>query len=483
MVIKDIATRDLGRIVFSWDQNTITLFTRFEFHIYNRLSGEQICEGEFLASSNDQLGALYVHEESLQVAISSKTGQEHVISIQELQPTSDPLLHVVKSFPISPQDGKFSYCPVSSHASFVSSGRIIILNVQDSKVLFQSKGVDKPYGSSGQFSYDGHFYACGAVSGEVCIWENTSTGYVPRSRLRPRLGWSGFSWSPTSISIMCWGASVIQLLHPDKCLSPTSTNFAKHVSHTEYLVVYSGDWTHIIIAQQGGGKITVLDLSSTTQQSIDTNVVIMDIKIVGDTIFVIDGVRNRLSSWRLITGGQVNNNCGVERENRAFYVRMLGLLALSSDCSQVAIAVGGAAFLYDVQAQAVLGDLVTDGNQVLHIQFSPDGSQLWFIVHFSSGGKYKCYRVELDKAKDPCFGNVTIEDLEDEWSLDSTFRSPGEYRIIGKRSKWVSGPQGNVLWLPINWRKTHGLNTRWDGNFLALLNGHQLEPIIIEFQT
>ena len=482
MVIKDIATRDLGRIIFSWDQNTITLFTRFEFHIYNRLNGEQIYEGELMPLPNYQLGALYVHEESLQFAISSKTGQEHVINIQELQPTSDPLLHVVKSFPISPQDGQFSYCPVSSHASFVSSGGIVILNVQDSKVLFQSKGAGTLYRSSGQFSHDGQFCACGTMGGEVCILENTSTGYVPRSRLRPRLSWSGFSWSPTSISIMCWGASVIQLLHPDNCLSPTSANLAKHVPHTDRLVVYSEDWTYIIIAQRGGGKITVLDPFGTTQQSIDTNVSIKDIKIVGDTIFVIDGVRNRLSSWRLITGGQVNNNCGVERENRAFNIRMPSPLALSSDGSQVAFAVEGAAFLYDVQAQVVLGDLITDGNQVTYIQFSPDGSQLWFIVHFSSGGKYKCYRVELDKAKDPCFGNVTIEDLEDEWSLDSIFRSPGEYRIIGKRSKWVSGPQGNVLWLPVNWRKTHGLNTRWDGNLLALLSGYHPETIIIEFQ-
>ena len=431
---------------------------------------------------NYQLGALYVHEESLQFAISSKTGHEHVINIQELQPTSDPLLHVVKSFPISPQDGQFSYCPVSSHASFISINENVILDVQDSKILFKSKGEGYTYRTAAYFSHDGHFCAWGIYSHslEIDIWENTYASYVPRSRLRPRLPWDRFSWSPTSISIMCWGSHAIQILHPDNCLSPTSSNLAKHVPYTDRLVAYSGDWTHIIIAQRGGGKITVLDPSGTTQQSIDTNVSIKDIKIVGDTIFVIDGVRNRLSSWCLTTGGQVNNNCGVERENRAFNIRMPAPLALSSDCSQVAFAVEGAVFLYDFQAQAVLGDFVTDGNQVTYIQFSPDGSQLWFIVH-SFTGKHKCYRVELDKAKDPCFGNVAIENLEDEWSLGSIFRSPGEYHIIGKRSKWVSGPQGNVLWLPVNWRKTHGLNTRWDGKFLALLSDYQ-EPIIIEFQ-
>ena len=393
IIIKDFATRYLGEIIFSWDQRTITLATGFGFYIYNSLSGEQMCEGEYLASSIHQLGALYVHEESLQFAISSKTGQEHVISIQELQPTSDPLLHVIKSFPISPQDGQFSYCPASSHASFISIYENVILDVQDSKVLFQSKGEGYTYRTAGYFSHDGHFCAWGTYSRflEIDIWENTSASYVPRSRLRPRLSWDNFSWSPTSISIMCWGVSVIQLLHPENCLSPTSSNLAKHVQHEDHLVAYSGDQTHIMIAQQGDGKITVLDLSGTTQQYIDTNLSIKDIKIVGDTIFVIDGVRNRLSSWRLITEGQVNNNCGVERENRAFNICVSRPLALSSDCSQVAFAVEGAAFLYDVQAQAVLGDLVTDGNKVIHIQFSPDGSQLWFIVRFSSGGKLSCF--------------------------------------------------------------------------------------------
>ena len=480
MVIKEISTRHSGRIIFSLDQSTITLLTRFDFHIYNRLSGEQICEGELLPSSNHQLGAHWVHEESLRFAISSKIGQELVISIQELQPTSAPLLHVVKSFTMSPQDGLFSFSPVSFHASFISGGGIVILDVQDSKVLLQSKG---PYPISADFSHNGCLFAYGTPEGNIHIWENTSTGYVPKSKLRPRLLWNGFLWSPTSISIMCWGVSVIQLLHPDNCLSPISSNSAMHSLHTDRLVAYSADWTHIIIAQRGGGKITVLDLLGTIQQSIDTNMAIMDINIVGNVIFVIDGIRNRLSGWHLITGEQVGNTCDVEMENTALHIRILGPLALSSNSSQVAFGADGAAFMYDIQAQKVVGDLITDGSDIIHIQFSPDGSQLWFIVQFPDHESCKCYRVELDSAKDPCFGNVTIEDLEGEWSLDSLFRSPDQCRIIGKRSKWVAGPRGNILWLPLNWRKNHGLKTRWDDRFLTLLSGYHPEPIIIEFQS
>ena len=453
MVINDITTWDLGEIVFSWDQSTITSITGPSIHIYNRLSGERVHEGELLSSPKYQLGAHWVHEESLQFAISSKIDQELVISIQELQPTSDHLFHVVKSFPISPQDGTFSFSPVSLHASFVSGGEIVILDVQDSKILFQSKDARASYRTAGYFSHDGCFCVCGVLNGDICIWERTSTGYVPQSSLRPRFSWHGFLWSPTSISILCWGLNVVQLLHPDTYPGSISPNMVEHVQFTDHIVVCSVDQTHIIIGQCGGGHITALDYLGTKQQSVDTNATIRDIKIMDNTVFVIDG--NRLSSLHLTIGGQVQSACGIRRENTPLHIHMNGVLALSNNCTQVAFTSGKAAFLYDVEAQKVLGDLVTDGEDIFHIQFSPDGSQLWFIVSLPDRENCKCYCVELDSTKDPCFGGVTIEDLEDEWSLDSLFRSPGEYRIVGKMSKWVSGSKGNVLWLPVDWRRNH----------------------------
>ena len=480
MVINNIATWAYGKIVFSWDQRTITLVTRHDFHTYDRLSGEQICEGELQPSADHQLGAQWVHKEYLRFAIiSSKTDQELVVSIQELQPTSDTLLHVVKSFLMLPQEGVFTFSPVSFHASFVSHKGVIILDIQGPKVLFQSKEVGGFYPLGGQFSHDGHFFAWGQPGENIYILENTSTGYMARSSLRPRFSWNAFSWSPTSSSILCRGGNIIQLLHPDNCLGAISPNMARYGQYTNHLVVYSADWTHIIIAQYGDGHITVLNPSGTTQRSIDTNLEIETIKIVGDTIFVIDGIRNRLSSWHLITEGQVNSTCSVMRENTALHFHTNGFFALSNNCSWIACAAMEAVFLYDVQTQNVLGDIAIDG-RVLHIQFSPDGSQLWFIVGLSED--YKWYRVELDRTKDLCFGNVIVENLGDEWSLDSIFRSPDQYQIIGKRSKWVSDFRGNILWLPINWRKNRGLNTRWDGKFLVLLSGHHPGPIIIEFQ-
>jgi len=479
MAINNFSTWDLGRIIFSWDQDTITFITNHDFHTHDRLSGEQVSEGELLPSYNHQLGAQWVHEKSLQFAISFKTDQEHVISIQELQPTSDPPLHIVKSFPVLPQDGAFSFSPVSFHASFVSQEGVVILDVRNLKVLLKTAAPF--YYLAGSFSHDGQFFAWGGIGGDIYIWENTSTGYVARSNLRPRFSWNGFSWSTTSISILCWGERVIQLLYPENFLGLTSSDVANYVQYSDHLVAYSADWTHIVIGKHRGSLITVLDLFGTIQQSIDTNLDITSVNIVGDTIFVIDESRNRLSSWHLITGGQINSTCSVRRENIALHFHMYGLLALSNNCTEIAGIAKEAAFLYDVQAQKILSEIEIEGH-VLHIQFSPDGSQLWLIITSFGDGGGKSYCVELDRTKDLCFGNVTIEDLGDEWSLDSLFRSPDQCRIVGRRSKWVSDPRGNILWLPLSWRKDNGVGTRWDGNFLALLSSYHPEPIIIEFQ-
>ena len=94
-----------------------------------------------------------------------------------------------------------------------------------------------------------------------------------------------------------------------------------------------------------------------------------------------------------------------------------------------------------------------------------------------------CYRVELDGAEGQCFGNVAVESLKGEWSWDDIFRSPDEHRIIGSGSEWVSGSRDKVLWLPPSWRTNRGLEARWDGKVLALVDGHHPEPIIIEFKT
>jgi len=473
MVIKDIATWELGEVVFSRDQSTITLITRIGFHMYG-LNGEQICEGELLPSSNNQLGAHWVDGESLLFAVSSKADGELMISIQKLQPTMDPLLLVTESFIIPFQNGEFCFSPVSFHAAFFYGTKAVVLNVRDSKVLFHGDGVQSYY-SPGHFSPDGCFFACRTSGGSICILEKTSRSYVPRSNLTPQLSWDKFSWSPTSTSILCWDRNGIQLLHPDNCYGLTFTR----PPYREHLVAYTVDQTHIATAHQRNTVITFTSLSDATQQTVTINIPIRDIKIVDSTIFVTDGTR--LISWYLTTGGQAGSGCNTGRENKVFSVHTGEPFALSNNCSQIGFTIKQTVFLYDIKTQKVLGDFMADGH-IYHIQFSSDGSLMWSVVENTNGKGFKCYCMELEREQNPCFANMTIVDLKDDWSLDSLFRSPQECRIIGNGSEWVSDPRGNILWLPPNWRVGRGWSARWDGNFLTLLGGHHPEPIIIEFQ-
>ena len=476
IIIRDISTWDIGKIVFSKDQATITLVTDLNFYMYD-LCGELVCEGELLPSLDHKLAAHWVDDKYPLFAIDFRAKGDLVISVQELQPSSDPPLVVVKSFSMPPQDGSCCFSPVSSHASFVYDGRVVILNAQDSEVLLQTEPTQGPYFRP-SFSPDGHFFACQTSSNGVDIWENTSAGYVFWGTLRARSPWHKLSWSPASVSVLCWDSSGIQLLHLDNSLDTVLPKEAHNPRG--HLVTFTTDQAHIVTAKKYGRTITVLNHSDATQLSIDTNVLLSDIKIVGDTIFVTDG--KRLFSWQFTTGGQVNSTSGIRRQNKVLCLHAVGFLVLSNDCSKIAFSAQETVFLYDVESQKVVGNLVTDGKHISHMQFSPNGCQLWFIV-WNGQNDSNCYCVDLERAEKPCFSNVTIVHLEVGWSLDALFQSPHEYHITGNECEWVSDSRGNLLWLPPNWRSKHGLQAKWNGNFLTFVGGQHPEPIIIEFQS
>ena len=431
-----------------------------------------MCDGELLPSSDHQLGAYWAEKDTLRFATGVETGGEFVIDIRELQPKSGGL-RTVESFHVPPQDGKFSFSPNSRHASFVSEREIVILDVPNPKVLFQTKATQLLYTPPGHFSPDGRLFACGVSHEEICIWGNTPDGYVRRNSLKPRLPFDGFLFSPSAISIIGWGPGGVQLLRLDDRIDPPPPDgTGPHRQNGNHLVAYSAGGTHVATARQGHSVVTIIDLSNARPKSVDMNLQIRDIKIVDDAIFVTDG--RKLVSRRLGEG---------EGEKETIRVHVgPGPLALSNDCSQIAFTLKGTVFLYDVKARKVLGNLATGGS-VIDIQFSPDERQLRFIVNPSDENAASvCYCADLERKRSPCFGNVTTECLGGDWSCDSLFRSDDEYRIVGSGSEWVSGSRGNVLWLHPSWRTKNGLEAKWNGKFLTLVAGHHPEPIIIEFQ-
>ena len=191
VVIRDIAVDDSGDIAFSSIQRAI------------------------LPSYDYQLGACWVHDESLRFAKSFRARGQLIISICEFQPASNPSLLVVGSFHAPPHDGEFSFSPVSSHASFVTETEVVILDVRETKTLFRTKEAHPHYAPPGYFSPDGRFFACGTFENEIRVWENAPVGYVPWSIFSPRLPPAGFAFSPLGTSALSWGPEGIELLYPD----------------------------------------------------------------------------------------------------------------------------------------------------------------------------------------------------------------------------------------------------------------------------
>ena len=480
--IKDVYTEISGKIAFHGDQRTFTIIGRNIVYTYDGLNGALQCQAELLLSSLNQQGTCWPYKDTLQLATSSEANGKLVVNIVEFQQTSGPQLHVVESFLIPSQHGTFSFSPLSLHASFVTEDEIIILNVQDSKILLSTQVTQELHAQSSLFSPDGHFFACGTKEGGICIWKNTPTSYVSWSTLQPRFPFKKFSFSPTTISILAWGPTGIQLLHPEKFTSSQSPDETKpHSQHKNHLVACSTDGKHIVIAQQKDNVVTVLNpLCGTLLWTIQVGVVIQDIKVLGNILFVTDG--HGLLSWNIGAGeigchtgrATVYDNIGIGHDMDNFI--------LSNDCSHLAFTVGTTVFLYSIQAQKILLEHVMDG-VVTNIQFSQDGCWLGVFGNTKNPNKdTDIYFTTLKMVEDWHSVDVTTKFLANKWSWVSLFQSPHGYRI-GSMSEWVTDSKdGNLLWLPPNWRTKHGLDVGWDSDFLALVGSHHKRPIIIKLQ-
>ena len=467
VIIKGVDTQGYGRVMFHGDQRTITLVPFGQpFYVYDALSGTLLCQDKILPPGNHQLGAHWIHEDALLFSTNLKTNGKAVTNIYKLQPTSTPPLHMLSSSPIPFHDGLFSFSPVSTHASFVNKQEVVILNIQDSKLLLQAE-VDQVSFPVGCFSFDGHFFTCGVLTGKVNVWQNTPTGYVLWASLRSRLPFEGFSWSPTSTLILCWGLEGIQLLHPDNCFSPLSPEEVNSTSQNEHhMVAYSADGTHIATTQQQTSVVTVLNCPSSTSWDLTTDMKIEDIRIFDDVIFMVDA--NTLISWHLKADKVVNSNQTLDIDYPA------SQLTLSHDCSQIAFSLLGKIFLYDVKTQKTITKDI--GHCVDGIRFSTDGPQLWYVT------------------EDDGLSFVGLKIAEGWSSLIETERSLEDGRLlfnlcsplgydVGIGSEWIVDSKGSKLfWLPPNWRISQQWDIRWDSNFLAFIGPEYQKPMIIEFQ-
>jgi len=255
-----------------------------------------------------------------------------------------------------------------------------------------------------------------------------------------------------------------------------------HHGYGNYLVAYSADRAHIAIAQQGASVVTVLDsYLDVLQQSIDTAMEILDIRFSNDTIAVVD--RHKLARWSLKAGDIAYTAFSVSMdEPLAIDVCLDDVenLTLSNDCSHIAFTIGNRVYLYNVKSQKTNKYIAQW--QVAGVQFSPDKCQWQYIVkkpvRLTTRDLLTIRRKYLqEEVKAVEVGFATEHKVL--WVIHP--QSPQGY-YVGAGFKWVMDSRGRkLLWIPPNWRGEDRRDVRWEGNFLAIVKGQHLGPIIIEF--
>ena len=489
-VISDIRNPRTVQIQFSGNRRMVYLPG-------NYFGGCSFCTNGRVWSLDDErviqwpdhrLGAHWSYEGNIRFATSSLTGGKWVVKVHELHQASDsPLL--VESFPIPCAYWNFAFSPISFHASFTNEAGILVIDVRTSELLLRTEVTGRNPSPLGLFSPNGRFFVYEASEYEIRVWQNSPTNYVPCGSFRSRFQFEGFSFSPTSPSMLTWGRAGIQLLHPDTLPAPTSSSPPNNRREC-HLVARFADCARIATVRKWDHIITVLDCPlGALQRSIDTGMKFQDIKIVDGIIIV---ANDTLARWDPETGRRVHGARSVVPSHGT-----IAHLTLSQDCSQVAVLETSLQMIFveirllGVEPPKAIASLGRPHSYaVAEIRFSPDQRELWLLKYShhtgvprgpfsvtklgapgSGGGEWKMVTEMLDSE----------DDTSAQWSWIDLF-SRG-YRI-GSGAKWIKDPRGaKILWLPPNWRSVDGLDVRWDGNFLALLDSHHPVPIIIEFPS
>ena len=474
---------------YSRDGRTITAIQVNQvFRTYDVRDYRQLCSDALLPPKH-AVGALWAEGGSIRYSTRLKTGRQLGIHVHEIRPTSTSPVTELESLRIPFRRGKLFFSPACFHASFVTDTEVIILNVRSpAPVLFETKMAQPQFKLQGRFSPDGRFFACEALTQDICIWENASTRYMPRDPIKPRSKFQNFQFSPNASWILCWDQEIIQLLDPDiRITPPVLRNSVPQPQRRDHMVTHSTSGTHAAIAWRGQSAVIVFDLHSPDTPrpfGIATGMEVQDVKIVGETIFVAD--TRGLTSWRLEAGVATKG----KTTGFGASADVVHRLALSKDCSWVLFVTsrpetqGPSHHLSvrDTRTRNILAESRIDFD-VDDIGFFPDGHRVWFVEkHRDVDEDVESYSYgnwvwEIPKGEGSA---ETKPERTDEWPADCPWTSPPEY-YIGDGGRWVmdSGSKLHLLWLPPTWRRGKEWDRRWDGNFLTLL-GDRPEPVIIK---
>ena len=372
---------------------------------FDTASGERGCSDE-LGSEFDPV--FWTKKNSIRFATSHRDDDNLYIDTWEISFTSNGHPTKVDSFRIYHEfngaNHQIFFSPANLRVAIVSVKSTIIRDARDSSLLLEASASRTLGSYAGHFSSDGNLFAC-TEQQEVQIWKASTEGYVLWAKFPLRFSAAAggaFAFSPDSGSVVGWGLGIMEAWKVDHLVKPPALEQPSDFWNS-HLVAFSTNGTHVAIGRASSGTITVVDLHSGAPELIvNADMGIVDIKMVGDTVFALGGMK--VVSWSLTGRSYEQEEHGVRLAGPDESLKIVEMdehdldpRLLDDQCQKAVLTSADDIFLFDADNGACLGAFHFT-SRFRGFRFSSDGRQLW--VSYVYPIYDDCYEVDESETDD-----------------------------------------------------------------------------------
>ena len=493
----ELGYRDRSLISFKLSKDGKVVAVAYEFrddddqydtfiNTYDLLSGERV--GSCRVPEGRMIYPIWIHDGYLRYA----TIDPRSITTWQSPFTLEHLPVEVTSLPVP--DGiikadRFLFLPSLSRLAFVLGDTIQVWDLKTSKILLKSQPAPDPGRTSvaqyhnspcGSLSSDGRFFAYEDTAREVCLWKESSAGYLlhQRHQFLTSFSYPGSPLSPNGESIIILLDSKINRWHT------RDQDFSLPSGSTEdFTLGFSADKKFAAFGRQEENTVTIIDLQSGEPRwTTNVGVEIGCLGMAGSTVVLVGG--EKIVTWNLPSGDNAFNpsihnvvrTTFLDPSSPSFNLGTPRYMSIFPDLSRIVVARSQPrAFDYSLEVDNMsTGSCLAriEVNSIMRPQFTQDGRQVWAGWAPMPREWEQCEVVEDNESG--------AMELKLQWSPRSAIFEESSSGYAVPDDGWVLSPsQKRLLWLPHGWRS--GSRDRvWGGRFLGLLHGKLSEVVVLE---
>jgi len=459
-------------IYYRWSCGDITTSTIFIFDV---ASGTHI-RSHPLNGDNQLLDGIWTQGECLRFMYNDTT----TIAIWEVTFTGTPGAPPTEVGRLSVPPMHNGRC--ADHVQFIPTPCRLVLTSGDGVLVWDPQNAkqllhctDEGFLPMMTFSSSGRFFACTTRGSDIYLWKESPTGYILHEIIGTGTIYSKPLLSPNGESITAFGldSCTIRLWRTRRLTTPPSSVSTRVPRHTDnFILSFSPDGVLAVIARHGDNAVVVLDLESGAPQlTIDAGTEVYGLQVVGDTVVVVGNLK--VIAWNLPAGDYVPG-IGVGLEGSTWTINLdnpdgddgIISVSISPDHRHVALTVqspsGPLMYFYS----ASTGERLAPTDEIGYgTRSSPHWREIWCVGGsgevYGAGGAWDGRRFGVEHPpKGFPWGSVCGYRVTDDW--------------------WVLGPDGKrLLMLPPRWQ-SYAVRRVWKEQFLVLLHGGLLEPVILD---